>query len=100
MKKATIARLIEEQEFDEAASLLKHHIREAEIIDPRPYLVGALAESGDLSLAGLQRALLVGSVTASFTVEAFSMNRLREIDRAAIGARCEELERVAGWTRD
>jgi hypothetical protein len=35
MKQATIGRLIEEQKFDEAVSLLKHHIREAEIIDPR-----------------------------------------------------------------
>jgi hypothetical protein len=35
MKRATISGLIEEQKFDEAASLLKHHIREAEIIDPR-----------------------------------------------------------------
>jgi len=35
MKQATISRLIEEKKFPEAASLLKEHIREAEIIDPR-----------------------------------------------------------------
>jgi hypothetical protein len=35
MKKATISRLIDEQKFDEAASMLKHHVREAEITDPR-----------------------------------------------------------------
>lgn len=35
MKQATISRLIEEKKFPEAASLLKEHIKEAEIIDPR-----------------------------------------------------------------
>ncbi|UCF98513.1 MAG: hypothetical protein JSV89_03020 [Spirochaetaceae bacterium] len=35
MKQATISRLIQDRKFPEAASLLKGHIREAEIIDPR-----------------------------------------------------------------
>lgn len=59
--------------------------------------VGALAESGDLTLEGMHRALLAGTVTASFTVEAFSLNRLREIDREAIDDRCRQLEEIAGW---
>jgi hypothetical protein len=35
MKQARISKLIAENDFPEAASLLKQHIREAEIIDPR-----------------------------------------------------------------
>ena len=35
MKQGTLSRLIEERKFPEAASLLKKHINEAEIIDPR-----------------------------------------------------------------
>ena len=35
MKQATISRVIEDKKFHEAATLLKRHIREAEIIDPR-----------------------------------------------------------------
>lgn len=61
--------------------------------------VGHLAETGDLSLEGMHRALLAGAVTASFTVEAFSMERFRTLKRADIDARCRELERIAGWTR-
>ncbi len=60
--------------------------------------VGALAESGDLSLEGMHRALLAGTVTASFTVEAFSLNSLRAVDRAGIDDRCRQLEEIAGWS--
>jgi sugar/nucleoside kinase (ribokinase family) len=60
--------------------------------------VGMLAETGDLSFEGMHRALLAGTVTASFTVEAFSVDRLRTIDRATIDRRCRELEHVAGWS--
>jgi len=59
--------------------------------------VGYLAETGDLSFEGLHRALLAGTVSASFNVEAFSLDRLREIDRARVQERCRELERIAGW---
>jgi hypothetical protein len=62
--------------------------------------VGHLAESGDHSAEGMHRALLAGTVAASFNVEAFSMDRLRGIDRTAIDDRCRELERVAGWRRE
>jgi sugar/nucleoside kinase (ribokinase family) len=60
--------------------------------------VGSLAESGDRSPAGFHRALLCGTVAASFNVEAFSMDRLRRLDRAGLDERCARLERVAGWT--
>jgi sugar/nucleoside kinase (ribokinase family) len=60
--------------------------------------MGWLAETRDLSFEGMHRALLAGAVAASFTVEAFSVERLRAIDRASIDARCRELEHIAGWT--
>jgi sugar/nucleoside kinase (ribokinase family) len=60
--------------------------------------VGALSESGDLSLEGMHRALLAGTVTASFTVEGFSLNGLRSVDRTAIEERCRALEEIAGWS--
>jgi sugar/nucleoside kinase (ribokinase family) len=48
--------------------------------------MGELARSGDNSETGLRRAIVYGSVMASFVVEDFGMNRLRrvtweEIDR-------------------
>jgi len=60
--------------------------------------VGKLAETGDLSFEGMHRALLAGVVAASFNVESFSMNRLRQIDRGTIDQRCRELEHIAGWS--
>ena len=59
--------------------------------------VGSLAESGDFSPGGVKRALLYGAVTASFAVEAFSMERLVELNRAEIDARYATLRRIGGW---
>lgn len=47
-------------------------------------LMGELARSGDASEAGLRRAIVYGSVMASFVVEDFGMNRLRTLTRDAI----------------
>jgi sugar/nucleoside kinase (ribokinase family) len=41
--------------------------------------MGELARSGDTSEAGLRRAIVYGSVMASFVVEDFGMNRLRAV---------------------
>jgi sugar/nucleoside kinase (ribokinase family) len=60
--------------------------------------VGSLCESGDHSFEGMHRALLAGTVCASFNVESFSMERLRSIDRQAVDERCRDLEHVAGWS--
>jgi sugar/nucleoside kinase (ribokinase family) len=49
--------------------------------------MGYLASSGDLSPAGLRRAIVYGSVLASFTVEAFSLERLRTLTREEIDRR-------------
>lgn len=60
--------------------------------------VGFLAESGDLGFESMHRALLAGTVCASFTVEAFSLDRLRGLTRRDLERRCRDLERIAGWT--
>lgn len=49
--------------------------------------VGHLAETGDLSWAGIRRALIHGSVVGSFTVEAFGVERLAQLNRAEIDQR-------------
>lgn len=49
--------------------------------------MGYLASSGDISPAGIRRAIVYGSVVASFTVEAFSLERLRTLTREEIDRR-------------
>jgi len=43
--------------------------------------MGALAQSGDLSEQSVRRAIIYGSVLASFVVEDFGMRSLRRITR-------------------
>jgi len=49
--------------------------------------MGYLASCGDISPASLRRAIVYGSVVASFTVEAFSLERLRHLTREEIDQR-------------
>ena len=49
--------------------------------------MGYLARTGDLSEHALRRAVVYGSVMASFAVEAFSLDRLRALDNKDIEAR-------------
>ena len=44
-----------------------------------PGFMGEIARSGDTSEAGLRRAIVYGSVMASYCVEDFSLNRLRAL---------------------
>ena len=53
-------------------------------------LMGALASGGELGRDALRRAMIYGSVLASFCVERFSLDRLRDLTRADIDARFEE----------
>ncbi len=53
--------------------------------------MGSLAEAGDISWAGVKRAMVFGSVIASFAVEDFSVNRLLHLDRSEIHERYEVL---------
>ena len=49
--------------------------------------LGYLAESNDVSEAGLRKAIVYGSVVASFTVEDFSLRRLQSLTRDDIEQR-------------
>ena len=49
--------------------------------------MGYLASSGDISPAGIRRAIVYGSGRASFTVEAFSLERLRTLTREEVDRR-------------
>ncbi|MEB2283955.1 MAG: sugar kinase [Polyangiaceae bacterium UTPRO1] len=50
-------------------------------------VMGYLAATGDVSPAGIRKAIVYGSVVASFTVEAFSLERLRALTRDDIERR-------------
>jgi hypothetical protein len=53
--------------------------------------MGHLAESGDTSWTGIKRAMVFGSVIASFAVEAFGTDGLLQMTREAIEQRYETL---------
>jgi sugar/nucleoside kinase (ribokinase family) len=55
-------------------------------------MMGSLAAAGsaDSSFATIRRALVQGTVIASFTIEAFSLDRLKRLTRAEIDARAEQ----------
>ena len=57
-------------------------------------LMGYLAETGDFSDDGMRRAIIFGSVMASFTVEAFSLDRLRDLDYKEVESRFREFKRL------
>ncbi len=50
-------------------------------------LFGSLAEAGEITRETLRRAIVYGSVVASFTVEAFGLDRLRALSRAELDER-------------
>ncbi len=57
-------------------------------------LVGYLANTGDLSEKNMRKAIVFGSVMASFNVEAFSLERLSTLTFEEIRARYGELKRL------
>ena len=56
-----------------------------------------LASTGDLSDAGMRRAVIYGSVMGSFVVEGFSIARLLEIDADDIAGRMAEFHRLVSF---
>ena len=56
--------------------------------------MGHLAATKDFSDAGMRRAIIFGSVMASFNVEAFSLDRLRDLDYKEVEARFREFKRL------
>ena len=59
--------------------------------------MGHLASTGDLSDAGMRRAVIYGSVMGSFVVEGFSIARLLEIDADDIAGRMAEFHRLVSF---
>ena len=56
--------------------------------------MGYLARHGDLSEPTMRQAIIFGSVMASFTVEAFSLDRLRTLTYAEVEQRFREFKRL------
>jgi len=56
--------------------------------------MGYLASTGNLGEEALRRAVVCGSVMASFAVEAFSLDRLRGLDYKEIETRFKEFKRL------
>ncbi len=56
--------------------------------------LGSLAASRDLTPAGIRKAMIYGSVVASFTVEDFSVNRLLSVTREEIAERYDQFKRL------
>ncbi len=56
--------------------------------------MGAVATAGRLDREVLRRAMVMGSVMASFTVEKFSLERLKDVTREEIHARYGEFKRL------
>jgi len=54
-------------------------------------VLGYLAKTGDLSFDNLKKAIIHGTVVASFTVEKFSLDRLREISQSDLEGRYAEM---------
>jgi cytidine kinase len=60
-------------------------------------MMGFLAERGTRDPKTLKEALAYGTLAASFTVEDFSLDRLREIDRGDIDRRMEEYKKMLSF---
>lgn len=56
--------------------------------------LGYLASRGSLADEDLRRGVIYGSAVASFTVEMFSIDRLRNLERSEIDARYQEFRRL------
>ena len=56
--------------------------------------VGCLAKTGDLSEPGLRKAVISGSVMASYNVEGFGADRMRTLSMAEIEARYQAFKRI------
>ncbi len=60
-------------------------------------MMGYLAEHGDLNPQNMKTALAYGTLTASFTVEDFSLDRLRQISRGDIERRMAEYREMLSF---
>ena len=59
--------------------------------------MGHLARTGDISFDNMKRAIIVGSAMASFCVEKFGPNRLKEITREDIDTRVQQFKNLVSF---
>ena len=59
--------------------------------------IGHLAKTDDISFENMKRAIIYGSVMASFCVEEFSIERLKTLDKETIDARVQQFVELAGF---
>ena len=57
-------------------------------------LMGALAAAGKVDEASIRKAMIYGSIVASFGVEAFSLERLQTLTIEQIEARASEFRKM------
>lgn len=62
--------------------------------------IGYLAKTKDISFANMKTAIIVGSALASFCVEKFGPNRLKEISRQDIDARIAQFVQLVSFDID
>jgi sugar/nucleoside kinase (ribokinase family) len=62
-------------------------------------LIGYLAKTDDLSDDNLRRAVVIGSVMASFNIEDFSLERLKRLKRKELVERFEAVRGLAGFKK-
>jgi sugar/nucleoside kinase (ribokinase family) len=60
-------------------------------------MMGYLAQRGEFDPKTLKEAMAYGTLTASFTVEDFSLDRLRKIEREDLDRRLEEYKRMLAF---
>lgn len=59
--------------------------------------IGYLAKTGDISFGNMKTAIIVGSAMASFCVEKFGTERMKEITQADIDARIQEFVQLVNF---
>ena len=59
--------------------------------------IGHLAKTGDVSFKNMKTAIIVGSAMASFCVEKFGPQRLKEVTKKEIDARLEEFVQLVNF---
>lgn len=57
-------------------------------------LIGYLASSGDFSDENIRKAAVLGSVMASFNVESFSLDKIKEVTMGDIHSRFKEFQKI------
>jgi sugar/nucleoside kinase (ribokinase family) len=62
--------------------------------------IGYLAKTRDISFSNMKTAIIVGSALASFCVEKFGTERLREINKEDIDARIREFVQLVNFDID